>query len=61
MTRTDHIVVRDGTCGRDAYAVECLHCGTVQRFATPIAVNVYLAAARAFERDHKRCQKEPTP
>jgi uncharacterized membrane protein YqiK len=50
-------VAHDGTQGRDAYAIECKRCGAVQRFATPIAISVWCAAARAFERQHATCKQ----
>jgi len=52
----DHVVCHDATKGRDAYMVECLHCGATQRFALPISISVYVAAARAFGKDHKHCE-----
>lgn len=50
------IVCRDGTHGEDAYAVECKRCGAKQRFALPISISVYVAAAIAFGRQHAHCK-----
>jgi hypothetical protein len=53
----DWIVGHDGTCGDMAYALECLRCGTVQRVASPIAVDLYVAMSKAFERMHSHCRR----
>lgn len=50
------IVVHDGTKGDDAYAIECQRCGEKQRFALPINLEIYLAAAKVFARQHTRCK-----
>ncbi len=55
------IVAHDGTKGRDAYAMECRRCGTIQRFATPIAIEIWCAAARVFARQHKNCKPVSVP
>lgn len=57
MKRAEHVVVHDSTQGDLACALECLHCGEVQRFSLPIAVDVWVAAGKAFERLHRRCRK----
>ena len=56
---TPWIIVHDGTRDEDAYAMECLRCGEKQRFALPINVTVYYAAARAFEKIHAKCKEKP--
>lgn len=56
MKPTPWIIAHDGTQGKDAYAMECLRCGEKQRFATPISITVYCAAAKAFEKQHARCR-----
>lgn len=50
------MIAWDATRGEDAYAFECLRCGTKQRFATPIDLEIYLAAAAVFKRQHENCQ-----
>ena len=55
------IVTHDGTKGRDAYAMECQRCGTIERFATPIAIDIWCAAARVFERQHANCKPVSVP
>lgn len=60
MTKAaDHVVVHDSTQGENAWMVECKHCGEKQRFALPIILDVWLAAAKAFEKLHRRCKKKP--
>jgi hypothetical protein len=51
----DWIVANDATHGADAYAMECRRCGAKQRFVLPIAISVWCAAAKAFERQHATC------
>lgn len=53
----DHVVAHDGTQGDMAMALECLHCKTVQKMALPCSINVWVAAARAFGKEHARCKK----
>jgi hypothetical protein len=53
--RADWIIAHDATKGVDAYMLECLRCGTKQRFALPIAVDIWIAATKAFKKIHKRC------
>jgi len=55
MADRSWIVIHDATKGVDAYAMECLGCGEKQRFALLINLDMYLAAARVFERNHRRC------
>ena len=55
MKNASWIVCHDARAGDLAYAMECLHCGAVQRFALPIDVSVYVAAGKAFEKIHRRC------
>jgi hypothetical protein len=55
-SRSEHIVCYDGTRGDLAYAMHCLGCGQIQRVATPVSVPVYLAAAKAFVREHRCCR-----
>ena len=54
----DWIVIHDATQGEMAYALECLRCGQVQKVATPIGINLYLAMGREFERIHARCPEK---
>ncbi len=54
----DWVVAYDGTKGRDAYMMKCTRCGAEQRFTLPIAVNVYVAAGKAFEKMHKNCEEK---
>lgn len=61
MKSKSWIVAHDGTQGRDAYAMECQRCGTVQRFAVPIEISVWCAAAKAFEREHATCRPMECP
>lgn len=52
----DWIIAHDCTCGEDAMAVECKRCGAKQRFVLPISISVWIAAARAFSKDHANCE-----
>lgn len=45
-----HVVVRQRDLG-----FEYRHCGTELVLQTPVKVSEYVAAARDFERRHKRC------
>ena len=56
MADQDWIIAHDATKGRDAYMMECLRCGGVQRFALPISVFIYCAAAKVFQQEHVHCQ-----
>lgn len=57
MKYPDWVVCHDGTGGDDAYSVKCLRCGDKQRFASPINVDVYIAAVKAFSKLHSRCKE----
>ncbi len=57
MKRAEHVIAHDATRGDMAYAMECLHCGEIQRFVMPMQVGVYMAAGKAFERLHRHCRK----
>jgi len=48
----------DSTQGADALALHCLDCGALQRMAAPVAIQVWCAAARAFEKLHAGCQSD---
>ena len=52
----DWIVIHDGTCGEDAYSLECLRCGAKQAFELPVSVTYITRVGRAFEAEHKRCE-----
>lgn len=56
--KVDWIIAHDGSQGENAYAFECLRCGQKQRFVVPIAVDIWLAAAKAFEKMHKGCKEQ---
>lgn len=55
MTARAWIIAHDATAGDDAYAYECLGCGQKQRVALPIALDVWIAGAKAFSRLHRGC------
>lgn len=55
---TDWIVTHDCTKGVDAMAMECRRCGVKQRFALPLNVNIWLAAAKVFQRQHAKCKED---
>jgi hypothetical protein len=59
-TECDWIIAHDSTKGADAYMVECLRCGGKQRFVLPIAMEIWIAAAKAFQKAHKRCDMKST-
>jgi hypothetical protein len=56
-TTPDWIVIQDGTGGDDAYSLSCEHCGARQRFEVPLSVTYWCDVAKAFEREHRRCQE----
>lgn len=58
--KPDHwIIAHDGTKGRDAYALECLRCGTVRRFDyNPIPVLAWCTQAKTFSRKHEKCKEQ---
>lgn len=56
-TSRDWIVCHDGTKGDLAYACECKRCGEIQRFVIPINLEMWLAAAKVFGRQHKSCKE----
>ena len=80
MSRADHVVAHDGSrrppnlppgvadpvTGR-FFGFECRNCGAFQAMATPVDVDVYVAAARAYTKSHARCRRvapipvTPTP
>lgn len=39
-----------------AYAMECTRCGDIQKVTTPIAIDCYLAMAKAFIKLHRGCK-----
>lgn len=53
----DWIIAHDGTKGADSYMLECLRCGQKQRVVPPIAIDVYVATAKAFSKIHRHCRK----
>lgn len=59
MATHDWIICHDSSKGDDAYAMECLRCGYKQRFATPISIEVYIAAGKAFQKQHAKCRALP--
>lgn len=61
MPSRDWIIAHDATHGQDAYAMECLRCGTKQRFACPIDLEIYLAASKVFQRQHGTCKPVSVP
>ena len=48
-----HIRSHDGS--RGFFGFECQHCGSRQPMATPIELDVMLAAMRAFLKSHRHC------
>ena len=58
--RADWIIAHDCTKGADAYMLECLRCGTKQRFVLPIAMDIWIAATKAFQKIHGRCETKST-
>lgn len=56
---TAHIKAMDGTCGADAYALHCEHCGAIQRTSLPVKVSMYLEGSTAFLEKHKGCLPRP--
>ena len=50
------IVANDAT-GPDPYTLHCLRCRGRQRFALPVTVDYFLAAAKNFQRRHENCPK----
>jgi len=52
----DWIVANFGTRGDELYALKCLRCGAIQKVATPISVNCYLALGKAFSQEHRNCK-----
>lgn len=64
--KADHVVSHDATQGDMAYALECKHCGAVQRVpqtgwgAGPgIPVSVYLDISSGFLAKHASCKVVP--
>lgn len=55
-SNSEHVICHDATKGQNAYMLECLNCGGIQRFSVPISITVYVAAAKAFEKMHKKCK-----
>ena len=53
----DWIIAADGSHGADSYALFCRRCGETQRVVTPIAIDVYVAMAKAFGKIHARCDE----
>ncbi len=50
------IVCHDGTGGDLAYALECLRCGNIQRVATPISIDCWVAMGKAYAKQHRHCK-----
>jgi hypothetical protein len=55
---TPWIIAHDSTCGELACAMECRRCGVVQKFSIPVSLTYWCAVAKAFRREHERCQVE---
>ncbi len=47
-----HVVAHDS---RESYRMECLHCGKTYTAALFCPLNLWLALAEQFQRDHRRC------
>ncbi len=59
---TDHCKVHSGDKPDGmAYALECRHCGTIQKVAVPIAADLYIILCRAFVKRHARCPAPADP
>ena len=56
MKETSWVIAHDGT-GDKAYALECLRCGAVQTFETPLPVDYWVSVAKVFERAHRKCRE----
>ena len=56
----EHVICHDGTKGSMAYALECTHCGDVQRVALPISIDCWLAMAQVYGKVHANCRKAET-
>lgn len=56
--KAEWIIAHSSSKGPDAYALECLRCGYKQRFACPIPVEIWVAAAKAFLKMHKGCEEK---
>ena len=50
-----HVIAHDAT-GPHPYRIECLHCGAHHDSVMPIAINMWLAGADQFTKDHARCK-----
>ena len=56
MTRTEWIVVYDGSSGgKRPMTHACLRCGTEYTPALPMPVDLFVAMGRAFIRQHRAC------
>ncbi len=55
--KTPWIIAHDATKGDMAYALECTRCGVVQKIATPISIDCWLAMSKAFAKGHRRCKQ----
>lgn len=54
----------DWVVARNDLAFECRHCGEVQAMASPINMDMYIAASKPFLRRHSKCRpakKEARP
>lgn len=56
--RCDWVIAHDGTHGRNAYALECQRCGTIQQCTVPISVSVWCASANTFRWQHQKCKEK---
>ncbi len=54
---TPWLIIHDATCGDLAYAMDCTRCGAIQKVATPITIDCFVALSKAFGKMHKRCKE----
>ena len=54
MSDVDWVVVKQGDL-----SFHCLRCGAKDALELPCSIDVWLAAARAFQKSHRRCRERP--
>lgn len=51
-------IVANGAASPDPYMLQCLRCRARQRFAPPLTIDHFVAAAKNFQRRHESCPEQ---
>lgn len=61
--RVNHVFIRNAPdhLGLIGYELLCTHCGATYKPSLPCEIDVFLATAEAFMKNHRDCPARPEP